>query len=211
MTDSPYPEPAAELVMRDLDTLKVYFDPVRTRIMQLLTNEPRTVQTVAAMLNVPFTRLYYQFNLLEKYGLIRVVDVRTLSGAVEEKYYQVTARLFTVDRALLTMGDEETKQRSLDVLLNAVLSDTASDIRASVRQGAIDMHKQSPDPDSLLIRRGIFKMSPERARRFHEKIRTLVMETYAEQSGEEEGSYAFAFAFYPSVFTQLPPDDPTPD
>jgi DNA-binding transcriptional ArsR family regulator len=82
MTHSTPPQPDDEQIIYDLEALKVYFDPQRARIMQALAGAPRTVHEVADILDVPFTRLYYQFNLLEKHGFIRVVQTRSLAGAV---------------------------------------------------------------------------------------------------------------------------------
>lgn len=201
------PTPDDQRIMSDLETLKIYFDPLRARIMHLLVNQPRTVHEVAAHLGVPFTRLYYQFNLLEKHGLIRVVETRALAGAVEEKYYQVSARQFIVDRKLLTM-DGDSEQGGLNVILDTVLTQTAADIRASVKDGLIDLERMSPDGKALFIRRGNFMMTPERAKRFQEKIIALFKETYVEQSEDDDQLYAIAFAFYPTSFAHGAADDP---
>ncbi|MBL8164893.1 MAG: winged helix-turn-helix transcriptional regulator [Anaerolineae bacterium] len=205
MSQTPLPDD--QRILSDLETLKIYFDPLRTRIMQLLVGQPRTVHDVAEQLGVPFTRLYYQFNLLEKHGLIRVVETRTLAGAVGEKFYQISAREFVVDRRLLTM-DDDGEQRGLNVILDTVLTETADDIRASVRDGLVDLARMSPDGKALFIRRGSFMMTPERARLFQEKIITLFKETYVEQSEADDQLYAIAIAFYPTSFTHGAADDP---
>lgn len=201
------PAPDDQRILSDLETLRIYFDPLRTRIMQLLVKQPRTVHEVADQLGVPFTRLYYQFNLLEKHGLIRVVETRTLAGAVEEKYYQISALQFIVDRKLLTMGGE-VQSEGLDVILDTVLIQTADDIRASVRDGLIDLERMAPDGKALFIRRGSFNMTPERAKRFQEKIIALFKETYVEQSEEDDQLYALAFAFYPTSYAHRTAEDP---
>ncbi len=196
--DAPQPDP--ERLLSDIETLKVYFDPVRTRIIQLLANQPRTVQQVADAMNVPFTRLYYQFNLLEKHGLIRVVDTRALSGAVEEKYYQVSARMFVVDRALLTVGERDAQENALDLLVSSILDATRDDLRRSVAAGIIDMAQKPPHPDSFLLRRGVLRLSRERAEAFFERLIALFNEADGWSSGEEETQYAIAIAVYPSAY-----------
>lgn len=198
--------PDDERILSDIETLKVYFDPMRVRIMQLLTHQPRTVHEVADALNVPFTRLYYQFNLLEKHGLIRVVETRALSGAVEEKYYQISAHVFVVDRKLLTLGAPGTEEQGLDVLLRTILDATKEDVRQSVEAGLIDMQQLPPNPGSLLMRRGITRLSARAARKLYQAL----IEAYNEAEEEESDDgdyYACVLALYPSAFPLTQGDD----
>ena len=146
------PQPEQEKTIHSLDTLKVYFDPVRTRIMQEMAHTPRTVQQIAEALNVPFTRLYYHIKMMEKHGLIRMVDVKQMPGAIEEKYYQVAARMFVIDRSLLTF-DPEGKNDSLELILKNIFDASHTDVRRSVSAGRIDMSVSSPHPKASVLRR----------------------------------------------------------
>lgn len=199
--------PETERIISDLESLKVYFDPLRIRIMQLLGGSPRTIHEVAAALDVPFTRLYYQFNLLEKHGFIRVVETRALAGAVAEKYYQMTARLFTVDRALLTLGSPG-EEGGLDVVLRTVFDESKADLHRSVQAGLVNMQERPPHPDALLAKRTIVNLSPERARYYHEKLRAIAQEMAAEPYVEANNYYAFSLILYPTIFTMSDSDDP---
>lgn len=206
MKKSPdFPEPANEVVIHDLEALRIYFDPLRTRIIHALGQEPRTIHEVAGILDIPFTRLYYHFQLLEKHGFIRQVDARSYGGAVEEKYYQIAARMFLVDRELMTVGETDETESGLSVVLESVLDRTKDDIRRSVRTGAIDLDRRAPDPDALFIMRGYSYLSPERAAVLYEKLRALVDEyvTTAEEDVDEVTRigryYGAAIALYPSA------------
>lgn len=200
----PYPEPEAEKTIHDLEALRVYFDPLRTRIIHALGNEPQTIHQVAEALDVPFTRLYYHFQLLEKHGFIRQVDARSYGGAVEEKYYQIAARMFLVDRSLMTIGETDEAESGLEVVLASVLDRTKDDIRASARQGTIDLQQRAPNPNALLILRGYSYLSPGRAADFYIKLRALVDEyVTAGEEGTDEARgngryYGLAVALYPS-------------
>lgn len=203
MTDQRPPSsdytPDEQRLLSDIDTLKVYFDPMRVRIMQLLTHIPRSVHDVADILAVPFTRLYYQFGLLEKHGLIRVVETRAHSGAVEEKFYQISARNFVVDRKLLALSEHGQEPQGLDVLMQTVLDATKEDIRLSIQAGLVDMQQLAPHPNALLLRRGITRLSAAGARKLYEAL----IEVYnnAEEISDDEGTYyACIFALYPSAF-----------
>lgn len=190
-------QPDAERLISDLETLKVYFDPMRARIVRTIAHEPRTVHEIAEELGVPFTRLYYHMNMLEKHGLIRVVETRNLSGAVEEKYYQISARMFTVDRSLLTVHPGDESSKGLEVVMETVLENTQRDIRHSVQDGMIDLEKTSPDPASILLRRGMVRMSQARAQEFHERLLDLLSE-FLDEEVETDGYFGLALAFYRS-------------
>src|SRR5919199_432922 len=105
---APTQPPADELTISDLDSLRVIADPLRLRILESLI-EPRTVKQVAAELGIFPTKLYYHMQLLERHGLIMVVDTRLVSGILEKRY-RAAARCFHVDHALLALsgptGDE---------------------------------------------------------------------------------------------------------
>lgn len=193
--------PAERLVLTSLDALKVYFDPMRMRIVQEMADQPKTVHEVAEALDVPFTRLYYHINMLQKHNIIRLVEVKAMSGAVEEKYYQVSARRFVVDHALLTMVDDADEYPGLDVLLNTMLGETMTDIRASVRQHLIDLQATSPNPDALMLQRGFLRLSRQAAEAFQRELSAL-FSRYLEPDdtkSDDERDYALAVAFYPSA------------
>lgn len=203
-----YSPPAEEMTIYDLEALRVYFDPTRTRIIHALAAEPRTIHQVAERLGVPFTRLYYHFQLLEKHGFIRQVDTRSFGGAVEEKLYHISAHVFLVDRSLMTVGETDDDDSGLEVVLETVLDRTKSDIRRSARARMIDLQKRSPDPDALFIIRGYSYLSPEQAGEFHRRLRELVDEFVTapeEDIDESKGNgryYGAAFALYPSEMSE---------
>ncbi|MEL6309090.1 MAG: helix-turn-helix domain-containing protein [Chloroflexota bacterium] len=193
------PTPAERIVLASLDALKVYFDPLRQKIVQQVIKKPKTVHAIAEALDVPFTRLYYHINLLEKHNIIRVVDTRAMSGAVEEKYYQIAAYQFIVPRDMLTLGTPE-NEGGLNVFLAAMLDETADDIRHSVEAGTIDIEAESPHPESLLMRRGIVKMPPEKASEFHTELVALLKRYLTEEEHADDQYYGVTIAVYPSAY-----------
>src|SRR5436189_3070665 len=96
-------EPAKELLVSDLDTLKVVSNPLRIQVLELLVSAPRTVKQLAAEMGTTPTKLYYHLNLLEEYGLVRVVSTRVVSGIIE-KQYRVTAYSLRPDPAIFAPG-----------------------------------------------------------------------------------------------------------
>src|SRR5579872_2555332 len=86
-------DPAETLEIDDLETLKVVADPRRKQLIDLLRQDAATVKELAAVMRVSPKSLYYHINLLQKHGLIRVVDTRLVSG-ITEKRYRAMAYLF---------------------------------------------------------------------------------------------------------------------
>lgn len=191
------PQPDAELIIHSLDTLKVYFDPVRTRIMQEMAHTPRTVQQVAEALEVPFTRLYYHIKMMEKHDLIRMVDIKQMPGAIEEKYYQVSARMFVIDRNLLTFDPQGTND-SLELVLKNVFDASHTDVRQSVRAGRTDMSATPPHPQSLFARRLVFRLSEENAIDFQQELMDLFIKYQSKETSADDDYYAAVLALYPS-------------
>jgi DNA-binding transcriptional ArsR family regulator len=204
MTDISF-QPAQERIISDLDTLKVYFDTTRLRIMKAVGVRPCSVSELAGYLNVPFTRLYYHINLLEKHDLIRMVDVRSISGAAEEKYYRATARLYVIDRTLLTVGTPD-GDAGLELLLSTVIDFTKADIIHSVAREVIDMSKYPPDPAALVVRRGVYNLTDEGASALHEKLRDFLLDvSLLDQTPDTPDThyYGAMVAFYPTTL-ELP-------
>lgn len=202
--------PEEVFVLNDLEALKAMFDPVRKRIINELSHEPRTVQQVAEVLQVPFTRLYYHFNMLEKFGLIRLVETRTLAGAVEEKYYQVVAYTFKIDRSLLTFGDQP--HGGLHTILQLTADHMQEEVLNSVQAGVIDLDAKSPDPRSLFIWQGIMHLTPEQAVRVHETLLKLKDEFMQEHlTTADDQTYGFTMVLYPTVRTGRDQDEGTPE
>jgi DNA-binding transcriptional ArsR family regulator len=126
--------PSREQVIDDLETLKVLADPLRLRIRELLV-QPSTVKQLAAELDIPATKLYYHVNLLEKHGLIAVVESRLVSG-IMERVYQVTAYRVQVAPHLLT-GDTQ-HDDTLTKSIISVFNNARQDLLHAVASGAVD-------------------------------------------------------------------------
>lgn len=193
----PIVQPARELTIHNLQTLKVYFDPMRARIMQEVAHAPRTVHQIAGALGVPFTRLYYHIKLLEKHNLIRLVDIVHLTGVIEEKYYQVTARQFTIDRSLLTF-DPEGKNDSVEFMLDGVFGASHRDIRRSIETGRIDINAQAPHPRALLARKFLFRLTDRQAVNFQRELRELLIKYQGGETSTDDPFYSCLLALYPS-------------
>ena len=196
-TDKLLPQPDAELTIGNLQTMKVYFDPLRARIMQEMAIEPRTVHQVAEVLGVPFTRLYYHIKMLEKHNLIRMVKLVQLTGAIEEKYYQVTARQFLIDRSLLTF-DPDGRNDSVEFMLDGVFGASHRDIRKSIETGRIDIKAAVPHATALLARKFLFRLTDEQAVNFQIELKELLLKYQSSESTADDPYYSCLLALYRS-------------
>ncbi len=213
MNSAPLPQPVK--IIRDLETLKVLTDPLRMRILALLRERPRPVKEVAQALEIPPTRLYYHFNLLEKHGLIQVVATRVVSGIIE-KHYQVTAYEFNVDRQLLAPTAQEGWQLVWSQTLDVLQRDIAHLAESGALQALIEAEAQG-QAIPMRISKALMRLSPSRAQAFLERLKALIAEFEAPQAepGEGVAPYAFFVAFYPApslpAEEEVAPPDDAPD
>jgi hypothetical protein len=202
------PQASGILRLTSLEELRLFFDPVRQHILRELTAEPRTVQSVANAMGVPFKRLYYQFTLLEKAGFIHVVRVHAFSGAVDEKYYQTVGQQVWINEELLRLDDSG--DDGLGTMLSAVLDETKSAIRRSVQEGKINLNDvkgtaadgaDNPHAAQLLIERRLARMTVEQADALYDQIIALIEAVETQAPDATMNTFGITLALYPA------PDD----
>jgi DNA-binding transcriptional ArsR family regulator len=168
---------ADEAVVPNLETLRVLADGRRHEILTALIHEPLTVRVLAEQLRLPRTRLYYHLELLERHGLVRVVQTRMVSGALEHTY-RAAARAFRVDRSALSASAAAAIDEAQATILQAVAEDLRS--RRDVTR----------DP---LVSRTFVRLSASRYAELETRLRALV----AEYRDDEDGTPAeLAFALF---------------
>jgi DNA-binding transcriptional ArsR family regulator len=168
---------AGEAVVPNLETLRVLSDGRRHEILTALIREPLTVRALAEQLRLPRTRLYYHLELLERHGLVRVVQTRMVSGALE-RTYRAAARTFRVDRSALSASAAAAIDEAQATILQAV----AGDLR--------DRRDVTRDP---LVSRTFVRLSPARYAELEARLRALV----SEYRDDEDGAPAeLAFALF---------------
>jgi DNA-binding transcriptional ArsR family regulator len=191
-------EPMDQLVIDDLETLKVLSDPMRMQIAELVSYQPRTVKQVAKELGTTPHKLYYHVKLLEDHGLIRVVETRLVSGIVE-KHYQITAKDIVVAEGLLSVAKPEGKS-DVEALISSILDGTKSDFIRSlrVRTGADFVGRKGHCSN---VSREMSNLTREQADKICRKLVELVKEFESYDDEPEEGEqqkYALTTVFYPS-------------
>ena len=126
--------PIPVFVIKDLETLKVFADPLRNQILELMAVRPMTVTQIADHLGLATSKLYYHINQLEKYGLIRVTDT-TVKGNIIEKRYWLTAYECKLDESLCNFTTPQ-GQASITSSFVSLVETTRDDLARSLRARA---------------------------------------------------------------------------
>lgn len=80
--------------------MKAISDKNKIEILNCFELEiPMTVTEIADKLGLPYSKINYHIKLLEKVGIIEVVDTKIKSGIIE-KYYLPTAEEFRIDKSI---------------------------------------------------------------------------------------------------------------
>ncbi len=195
-------QPAEEFIIDNLETLKVLADSMRLRILEYLA-APGTVKEIAQKIKKPPTKLYYHFNLLEKHGLIAMVDTRIVSGIIE-KHYQAAAHMYRVQWGLLSPGSPDFDE-GVQAMLTAVLGDAQNDARESIRAGLVDTDKDAPHHRRLLMTQGRLKLTQAQADEFSNRLMDLMKEFDQhsnDNSDSDVKSYKLLLMMHPSARDQ---------
>ncbi|HRQ37797.1 MAG TPA: helix-turn-helix domain-containing protein [Chloroflexota bacterium] len=184
-----------EFKIANLESLKAIAHPLRLQLLERL-KRAKTVKELAAMLDMPATKLYYHVNLLEEKGFIQVVDTQIVSGIIEKRY-QAVARQFHIDDNMLATNEDEGQ---VGALLRSFFTTAQREFEQSIRAGLVDLKdKGQPHKGSLL--RAKFHLSEDQARAFYGRFDDLVQE-YSTLSRDNEvdpqiQQYALTLAYFP--------------
>jgi DNA-binding transcriptional ArsR family regulator len=99
--------------------IKAYIHPTRITLLQMLAKEKRTISSIAKELNIHPANITHHFKLLEKEGLIRLVEKRDIGRNIE-KYYRAIAKDFIVKPK--SSNKEDKAILGLSVLKNDLVS-----------------------------------------------------------------------------------------
>lgn len=112
--------------------------PLRSEMLKALARGPATPSEVARAVGIPANKAHYHMNVLEKAGLVRLTETRTV-GSVTEKYYERVAYRFQYE----ARNDPDRANAALSMVQKEIASLTA-DLKASLARG------EDGSPDSCL-------------------------------------------------------------
>ncbi len=166
--------------------IRAYVNPTRMTILALLAQEKMTVSGTARRLEVHPANLTHHFKILERAGLIELVEKRE-TGRNLEKYYRALAYQFIVSAG---EGPGSQKQLALCILrdnLNAALQELS-------------------DPDDGREVLGILKcvrLHPENVESFGERLMSLA-EDFASHAADSGEVYSLNVSMYPTAAGEAP-------
>lgn len=191
MTTPPL-EPVSERWLHDIETIKVFADELRLKIIKLM-QEPTTVKQIAEALQIPAAKLYYHINLLQKHELIQVVGHNLETGIVE-KIYQVTARQFKLVNPLIAGREFPTEAAS--AIFSSMLAESAQHfLQALANRDATE----GQPPRHPFFSKKQFRLTEVQLAALHSQLDTLIKEVTAlgaENADSLEPQFELTVLFY---------------
>jgi DNA-binding transcriptional ArsR family regulator len=178
-------------------TLKALADPLRMEIMRLLKT-PATVKELGTALHKSPTKLYYHVNMLEKSGVIQVVETNIVSGIIEKKY-RIVARSFQISDSLLS--DSNANDESNAAFLQTIFGITQTELKRSIKAKLLKPKQTKTDDHGLLFRSNL-NLTEAQFNHFSEQLEAILKElddTSIANDANSEGTRPFAItvAYYP--------------
>ena len=175
-----------QFVLKTLDAIKAVADPLRVQILFETTYVARTVKELAALLDVPQTRLYYHVKLLERQGLLTVVERRMVSG-IEERRYRSPTNGFTISPELIS--------RAVDSgLLQAMLDLTGAELGVALSGEMAEPGTAESNVPILTFNR--MWLAPDEVPSFIKDLSELIERYDAREPTEGRVEYHGVFAVY---------------
>ena len=180
-------EPVERFELDDLDLLADLTHPVRGAIVRRL-KEPHSVAELAAMLDVPVTRLYHHVNRLERSGVIRVVATRRV-GAATERRYRATGKSYGLHSRLLESIDDAELSHAFGALFDVA----KLGLQRWVESGGV--HRTEADSE-MLLSLGDLRLGAVGRARLLERLKQVIEDYESEPDGDH---FTLFVAAYPET------------
>jgi DNA-binding transcriptional ArsR family regulator len=173
-------EPQKLYLITSDEQIKGYVHPTRMVLLQMLAKEKRTISSIAKELNVHPANITHHFKLLEKIGLICLVEKRD-TGKNLEKYYRAIAYNFEVKPQY--ERDSDKNALALSVLKND-LTVAINTVRGNRRQ-------------EVLALLGTARIHPQDVSEFIKKLDALFAE-FKSRDTQDGLAYNINLSLYPN-------------
>ncbi|HEX8033772.1 MAG TPA: winged helix-turn-helix domain-containing protein, partial [Ktedonobacterales bacterium] len=178
--------------------LKAFGDPVRTRILGIIQNQPATAKQIADRLGYSPGAVGHHLQVLEEAGLAKVVARRLVRGIVA-KYYTRTARIFNFHLPKEIRG------------ATTVAFDMMTHVRDEMAEAEAARSEMTEVEEEEALSSSGFphaRISLERAREFEERLSALIDEFTSEPIDPRGQVYGFGYAFFLAPpYLQVPDTD----
>ena len=173
------PELPVRIVINTAQQFKAISDPIRSRILGIIQNQPATSKQIAGILGASPGAIGHHLHVLEAAGLAKVIARRMIRGIVAN-YYTRTARIFMYDLPREVTGDTSI---NLDIIAKAYeeLAEAEANMKEDVNQCVGFPH---------------VRLSPERARYYSERLQSLVDDVLSEASDPNGKVYGILVSMF---------------
>lgn len=175
---------------------QAFSDPLRSRILGIIQNQPATAKQIADQLGKPPSTVGHHLAVLEETGLAQVVARRLVRGIVA-KYYTRTARIFNFELPPEVRGEQSV---SVDIMTH--VRDELAEVIAERGEEDDDEIGCNGFPHS--------RIAPERARHYQERLVALMNDFIAEPFDPDGEVYGLGLALFaaPGYLQHLPDGEP---
>lgn len=188
-------EVAGEHLISSVEQAKALLDELRLRLVRALAGEKLTTKQLAQKLREKPTKLYHHMEVLEKNGLVRVVETRIKSGIVE-KYYQLVARRFRIDQCLLRSEGEEPLAPMFGTALRDMFDKTLSEFE---RVAAREPKALEPcqEQEAFIVHHKLH-LPPSKVKAFQKKLRVWLDQLQAAHDPKAGDEWLLTLVFLPT-------------
>jgi DNA-binding transcriptional ArsR family regulator len=177
-----------QLIINTVQQFKAISDPIRSRILGIIQNQPATARQIADRLRASPGAIGHHLHVLEAAGLAQIVARRITRGIVAN-YYTRTARIFTYELPPEVAGDASI---GLEIMTQA---------RDELAEALVTIEEDPLRTDSFPH----IRLSPERASIYYERLRALVDEILQDTPDPDGDVYGiFVSMFKAPAYLQNP-------
>ncbi len=173
------PELPVQLVINTVQQFKAISDPIRSRILGIIQNQPATAKQIADRLGASPGAIGHHLHVLEAAGLAHVVARRLVRGIVAN-YYTRTARIFTYDLPREVTGDT-----SINL-----------DIMAKAYEELAEAEENKEEDVNLCAGFPHIRLSSERAMYYSERLQALVDDILSESADLDGKVYGILVSMF---------------
>lgn len=178
--------PSPVLTLTSDEQIRAYVNPTRMTILALLAQAKKSVSGVARQLGVHPANLTHHFKLLEKTGLIELVEKRE-TGKNLEKFYRARAYQF-----IISTSDQPTNKK---LLVLSILRDNLN--------AALQAFTDPKDERAVLGVLKSVRLHPDDVEAFSAKLMALADE-FASHAAETGEIYSLNVSLYPTIAGNAP-------
>nr|WP_278244900.1 winged helix-turn-helix domain-containing protein [Fervidicella metallireducens] len=153
---------------------------------------PLTVKEISEKLKKPYSKVNYHIKLLEKAGLVEVVETKVKSGIIE-KYYLPTAEEFAIDKSITVIENDvnlEEYKEKVKSFYKSIFKSIEDDYKY-----LIDNLSPGSLVDSSLLSSVIF-LDDYQARTLKEEINDFSRELINRFGEKRDGTNAYSIGTY---------------